>query len=96
MDHFKRTQFRLRRLSWWQVALVASIAAALVIALAIVTAGLILILAPIIFLAVLFRRLTASRSTRRSDVGAGPSSRVIEAEYEVIDVSAERIDKRDR
>jgi hypothetical protein len=77
----------MRRLPWWQVALITSVGIAIVIALVIVTAGLVLLLAPIIFLAILFRRLMMSRPIRLSETHARSRTQVIEAEYEIIDAA---------
>lgn len=88
MERFERTRFRLRPLPWWKLALIGAVAAAIVIAVAVVAFSLVLILVPIILLAVLIHRLTASRR-RRDDVGA-PDPRIIDADYEIIDLEDRR------
>jgi membrane protein implicated in regulation of membrane protease activity len=87
---------RVRRLPWWQVALMVSIGLAIVIALAIVTAGLVLLLAPVVFLALLIRRLASPRTTGPSDVRATSRTDVIEAEYEVIEHSSAGESEREK
>ncbi|MGH6932419.1 MAG: hypothetical protein ACREEE_08295, partial [Dongiaceae bacterium] len=73
---------------------IISVAVAIVVALAVVTAGLILLLAPIVFLAMLIRRFSSSSPTRSPDVRAEHRTRVIEAEYDVIDAPQDEPDRR--
>lgn len=91
MYRFERTRFRLRPLPWWKVALIAAVAAAIVIAIAVVAFSLVLILVPLVLLAVLIHRLTASR--RRPDMTAPRDTRIIDADYEVIEIDDRRRDR---
>ena len=94
MISIDQTFLRARRLPWWQIALILSVVAAIVIALVIVTAGLVLLLAPVVFLALLFRRLSSPRPTRSPDVRAEHGTRVIDAEFEIIDAPHDEQNRR--
>ena len=84
MNQFDPMRFRLRRPAWWQLALLAAIGVAIILAAAIVATSLILIIAPVVLVAVLAQRFLARRTTRRGDASPGARYEVIDAEYEVI------------
>jgi hypothetical protein len=90
MQQFEQARFRIRRLPWWQGALLGAVAIAAIIAVAIVATGLVLILVPIVFVAILVHRFLARRAAGRADRNRAGRLRVIDAEYEVI--SGERSD----
>lgn len=84
MNQFDAMRFRLWRPAWWQLALLAAVAIAIVLAIAIVATSLILIIAPVALVAVLAQRFLARRAARRRDVYPGAGVHAIDAEYEVI------------
>ena len=84
MNQFDAMRFRLWRPAWWQLALLAAIGIAVILAIAIVATSLILIIAPVVLVAVLAQRFLARRAARRGDVYPGADVRVIDAEYEVV------------
>lgn len=84
MEQFDPMRFRLWRPAWWQLALLAAIGVAIILAIAIVATSLILIIAPVVLVAVLAQRFLARRAARRGDVYPGARYEVIDAEYEVI------------
>ena len=84
MNQFDPMRFRLWRPAWWQLALLAAVAIAIVLASAIVATSLILIIAPIALVAVLAQRFLARRAARRGDVYPGARIKVIDAEYEIV------------
>jgi len=84
MNRFDQMRFRLWRPAWWQLALIAAVVIAVVLAIAIVATSLILILAPIALVAVIVHRLFARRAMRQSGARPGERYGVIDAEYEVI------------
>lgn len=84
MNRFDRMRFRLWRPAWWQLALLAAVGIAVVLAVAIVATSLILIIAPIALVAVIAHRLFARRAVRRDAADPGARYQVIDAEYEVI------------
>ncbi|MCS0495342.1 hypothetical protein [Ancylobacter mangrovi] len=79
-DPFDRMRFTVRRVSWWQVALVVAVAVAVGIALALVAASVFLVVFPILALAGLAYRLFGGRKSR----GRASGSTVIDAEYRVL------------
>ncbi|MDQ0512051.1 hypothetical protein [Ancylobacter amanitiformis] len=79
-DPFDRMRFTVRRVSWWQVAIVVAVALAVGTALALVAASVFLVVFPVVAIAGLAYRLFGRRpAARRED---GPN--VIEAEYRVL------------
>jgi hypothetical protein len=84
MNRFDQMRFRLWRPAWWQLALLAAVGIAVVLAVAIVATSLILIIAPIALVAVIAHRLFARRAVRRGAADPGARHQVIDAEYEVI------------
>ncbi|MPT23510.1 MAG: hypothetical protein E2577_11175 [Starkeya sp.] len=88
-DPFDRVRFTVRKVSWWQVALVVAVALALGTALALVAASVFLVVFPIIVIAGLAYRLFGGR--RRAGA-SGPE--IIEAEYRVL--SPEEAARADR
>lgn len=84
MNRFDAMRLRLWRPAWWQLALLAAVGIAVILAIAIVATSLILIIAPIVLVAMLAQRFLARRAARRGDVHPGGRFRVIDAEYEVI------------
>ncbi|UOK71835.1 hypothetical protein [Ancylobacter polymorphus] len=88
-DPFDRVRFTVRKVSWWQVALVVAVALALGTALALVAASVFLVVFPIIVIAGLAYRLFGGR--RRAGT-SGPE--IIEAEYRVL--SPEEAARADR
>ena len=95
MNRFEQMRFRLRRPAWWQLALIAAVVIAVVLAVAIVATSLILILAPIALVAVIAHRLFARRVMRQSGGSPGARYRVIDAEYEVISTQPEDRPRRE-
>ncbi|WP_421698657.1 hypothetical protein [Ancylobacter sp.] len=89
-DPFDRVRFTVRKVSWWQVALVVAVALALGTALALVAASVFLVVFPIIVIAGLAYRLFGGR--RRAAGTSGPE--IIEAEYRVL--SPEEAARADR
>lgn len=79
-DPFDRVRFTVRRVSWWQVALVVAVALAIGTALAVVAASVFLVVFPIVVIAGLAYRLFGGR--KRTGADAGPT--VIDAEYRVL------------
>ena len=79
-DPFDRVRFTVRRVSWWQVALVVAVALAIGTALAVVAASVFLVVFPIVVIAGLAYRLFGGR--KRASADAGPT--VIDAEYRVL------------
>jgi hypothetical protein len=79
-DPFDRVRFTVRRVSWWQVALVVAVALAIGTALAVVAASVFLVVFPIVVIAGLAYRLFGGR--KRAGTDAGPT--VIDAEYRVL------------
>ena len=86
MNQFDAMRLRLWRPAWWQLALLAAVGIAVILAIAIVATSLILIIAPVVLVAVLAQRFLARRAARRGDVYPGAGVRVIDAEYEVVSV----------
>ncbi|MBS9476835.1 hypothetical protein [Ancylobacter radicis] len=78
-DSFDRMRFTVRRISWWQVAVVVAVALAVGIALALVAASVFLVVFPVIAIAGLAYRLFGGR--KRPGAG-GPT--VIDAEYRIL------------
>jgi hypothetical protein len=79
-DPFDRMRFTVRRISWWQVAIVVAVALAVGTALALVAASVFLVVFPIVAIAGLAYRLFGSR--KRGPATGGPT--IIEAEYRVL------------
>lgn len=77
-DSFDRMRFTVRRVSWWQVAVVVAVALAVGIALALVAASVFLVVFPIIAIAGVAYRLFGSRKSAPQ----GPT--VIDAEYRIV------------
>ncbi|MCK0207168.1 hypothetical protein MWN33_03880 [Starkeya koreensis] len=94
-DPFDRIRFTVRRVSWWQIAIVVAVALALGTALALVAASVFLVVFPIVVIAGLAYRVFGGR--KRATGAGGPT--VIEAEYRVLSpeeaarADAERWDK---
>jgi hypothetical protein len=84
IDPFDAMRLRLWRPAWWQLALLAAVGIAVILAIAIVATSLILIIAPIVLVAVLAQRFLARRAARRGDGHPGARYEVIDVEYEVI------------
>jgi len=84
MEQFDPMRFRLWRPAWWQVALLAAVGVAIILAVAIVATSLVLIIAPVVLVAVLAQRFLARRAARRGAVYPGARFRVIDAEYEIV------------
>ena len=84
MNQFDAMRFRLWRPAWWQLALLAAVGIAVILAIAIVATSLILIIAPVVLVAVLAQRFLARRAARRGDVYPGARVQVIDAEYEIV------------
>jgi len=78
-DPFDRMRFTVRRVSWWQVALVVAVALAIGTALAVVAASVFLVVFPIVVIAGLAYRLFGGRKRAQE---AGPT--IIDAEYRVL------------
>ena len=97
MNRFDARRFRPWRPAWWQLALLAALAIAVVLAVAIVATRLVLILAPVVLVAVIAQRFLARRAARRSDVHPGAGLQVIDAEYEIVSVqpAADRLARDD-
>ena len=97
MNQFDAMRLRLWRPVWWQLALLAAVGIAVILAIAIVATSLILIIAPVVLIAVLAQRFLARRAARRGDAYPGGRVRVIDAEYEVVSARFAEIDgmKRD-
>lgn len=79
-DPFDRMRFTVRKVSWWQVAIVVAVALALGTALALVAASVFLVVFPIIVIAGLAYRLFGGNKRARN--ASGPT--IIEAEYRVL------------
>lgn len=79
-DPFDRMRFTVRKVSWWQVAIVVAVALALGTALALVAASVFLVVFPIIVIAGLAYRLFGGAKRARN---AGDPT-IIEAEYRVL------------
>lgn len=80
-DPFGRMRFTVKRVSFWQVAIVVAVAVAVGIALALVAASVFLIVFPIIAIAGLAYKLFGGRkAASRAPAGAT----VIDAEYRVL------------
>ncbi|WAC27830.1 hypothetical protein [Ancylobacter sp. SL191] len=77
-DPFDRMRFTVRRVSWWQVAVVVAVALAVGIALALVAASVFLVVFPVIAIAGIAYRLFGGR--KRPAGGAT----VIDAEYRIL------------
>ncbi|WP_428032632.1 hypothetical protein [Ancylobacter sp.] len=89
-DPFDRMRFTVRKVSWWQVAIILAVALALGTALALVAASVFLVVFPIIVIAGLAYRLFGGR--KRAGRADGPP--IIEAEYRVLSPEeAARTDK---
>ena len=84
MNQFDAMRFRLWRPAWWQLALLAAVGIAVILAIAIVATSLVLIIAPVVLVALLAQRFLARRAARRGDAYPGAGVQVIDAEYEVI------------
>jgi hypothetical protein len=84
MNQFDAMRFRLWRPAWWQLALLAAVGIAVILAIAIVATSLILIIAPVVLVAVLAQRFLARREARRGGVYPGARVQVIDAEYEIV------------
>ena len=84
LNQFDAMRLRLWRPAWWQLALLAAVGIAVILAIAIVATSLILIVAPVVLVAVLAQRFLARRAARRGDGHPGARHQVIDAEYEVI------------
>lgn len=84
MNQFDAMRLRLWRPAWWQLALLAAVGIAVILAIAIVATSLILIIAPVVLVAVLAQRFLARRAARRGDVHPGGRVQVIDAEYEIV------------
>jgi len=80
-DPFDRMRFTVRRVSWWQVAIVIAVALAVGTALALVAASVFLVVFPVVVIAGLAYRLFGGR---KRTPGAGDGPTVIEAEYRVL------------
>ncbi|MCJ8142660.1 hypothetical protein MKI84_06995 [Ancylobacter sp. A5.8] len=80
-DPFGGMRFTVRRVSFWQVAIVVAVALAVGTALAVVAASVFLILLPVVAIAGLAYKLFGGRkATTRAPSGAT----VIDAEYRVL------------
>ena len=80
-DPFDRMRFTVKRVSWWQVAIVIAVALAVGTALALVAASVFLVVFPIVVIAGLAYRLFGGRKPNGGAAG-GPT--IIEAEYRVL------------
>lgn len=78
-DPFDRMRFTVRRVSWWQIAIVVAVALALGTALALVAASVFLVVFPIVVIAGFAYRLFGGRKRAAE---SGPT--IIEAEYRVL------------
>lgn len=96
MNRFDAMRFRLRRPAWWQLALLAAVGVAIVLAVAIVATSLVLIIAPVVLVAVLAQRFLARRAARRGDVYPGARYEAIDAEYEIVSAPPAASDDRKR
>ena len=83
-DPFDRMRFTVKRVSFWQVALVVAVALAIGTALALVAASVFLVVFPVVAIAGLAFKLFGGRKVRRdmSRPNSGPT--VIDAEYRVL------------
>lgn len=79
-DPFGQMRFSVRRVSWWQVAIVVAVALAVGTALALVAASVFLVVAPIVLIAGLAYKLFGAPRTGRPAGGVT----VIDAEYRVL------------
>lgn len=79
-NDFNHMRFAVRRVSWWQIALVVAGALAIGTALALVAASVFLIVAPVVLLSGLAYKLFGTRKPVRSR----PGITVIDAEYRVL------------
>jgi hypothetical protein len=79
-DPFDRMRFTVKRVSFWQVALVVAVALAIGTALALVAASVFLVVFPVVAIAGLAFKLFGGRKVRRDT--SGPM--VIDAEYRVL------------
>jgi hypothetical protein len=84
MNRIDALRFRLWQPAWWQLALLAAVGIAVILAIAIVATSLILIIAPVVLVALFAQRFLARRAARRGDVHPGARVQVIDAEYEVV------------
>lgn len=84
MPRTARPSFMSRQLPHWKLLLAAAIGAAVVIALAIVTASLVLILIPVILAGLLIHRLLGRHRQRAQPEPPASTPRVIEVDYEII------------
>ena len=81
-DPFDRMRFTVKRVSFWQVALVVAVALAIGTALALVAASVFLVVFPIVAIAGLAFKLFGGRKVRGDVRRSGPT--VIDAEYRVL------------
>jgi hypothetical protein len=88
-DPFDRVRFTVRRVRWWQVALVVAGALAIGTALALVAASVFLIVAPVVLLSGLAYKLFGGSKPARSR----PGVTVIDAEYRVLSPEEIRHDR---
>jgi hypothetical protein len=79
-NDFSQMRFTVRRVSWWQIALVIAGALAIGTALALVAASVFLVVAPVVLLSGLAYKLFGGRKPVRSR----PGVTVIDAEYRVL------------
>lgn len=82
-DPFDRMRFTVKRVSFWQVALVVAVALAIGTALALVAASVFLVVFPVVAIAGLAFKLFGGRKVRR-DMSRPSGPPVIEAEYRVL------------
>ncbi|MFT0858553.1 hypothetical protein [Ancylobacter sp. G4_0304] len=87
-DPFGGMRFTVRRVSFWQVAVVVAVALAVGTALAVVAASVFLVLFPIVAIAGLAYKLFGGR---KSSVRTASGATVIDAEYRVL--SAEEVSR---
>ncbi|MFK8253819.1 hypothetical protein [Ancylobacter terrae] len=94
-DPFDRMRFTVRRISWWQIALVVAVALAIGTALVLVAASVFLVVFPIVLIAgAAYRLFGPSRSTPGAPRRGGPT--VIDAEYRVLSPEEAARDSRRR
>lgn len=79
-NDFSQMRFTVRRVSWWQIALVIAGALAIGTALALVAASVFLVVAPVVLLSGLAYKLFGGRKPVRNR----PGVTVIDAEYRVL------------
>lgn len=83
-DPFDRMRFTVKKVSWWQIALVVAVALAIGTALALVAASVFLVVFPVVVIGGLIYRFFGGRKDGLRQRPSAADMTIIDAEYRVL------------